>query len=362
MSTAIETRGLTRVHGDTRALDEVTVSIRKNTITGLLGRNGAGKTTFMSLVTAQDRPTAGGIEVFGEQPFENAKALEQMCFIRDNQRYPDDYKLIHALRAAKIFYPNWDQALADELVELFRIPKKPIIKKFSRGQFSALGIVLGLASRSPVTFFDEPYLGLDATARTHFYDVLLRDYAEHPRTIVLSTHLIDEMDRLLEHVIILDRGRVVQDAGVDELRGMAHQVSGRARTVADYVAGRRVLSRHGIGGLATVVVEGRVTPEDRAAAAAADLELAAVSLQELVAAYGFDGADTPTHRPETVGTDDSDASDGPAVPTDTGRAHGSTPVGANGHAARASTGLTGVVIDDSSDSSTDTSPRKGARS
>ncbi len=290
MTIAIETRGLTRVHKTTRALDDVSVQIRANTITGLLGRNGAGKTTFMSLATAQDRPTAGTVRVLGEAPFENAHVLEQLCFIRDNQRYPDDYALMHALRAARIFYPNWDQGLADELVELFRIPPKTMIKKFSRGQFSALGIVLGLASRAPVTFFDEPYLGLDATARAYFYDVLLRDYQAHPRTIVLSTHLIDEMDRLLERVVILDRGRVVRDADVDELRGAAHQVAGRASAVDAYLAGRRVLSRQRVGGLATAVVEGAATAEDRSSAAEHDLDLSAVSLQQLVAAYGFDGA------------------------------------------------------------------------
>lgn len=290
MTIAIETRGLTRVHKTTRALDGVSVQIRANTITGLLGRNGAGKTTFMSLATAQDRPTAGTVRVLGEAPFENAHVLERLCFIRDNQRYPDDYALMHALRAARIFYPNWDQGLADELVELFRIPPKTVIKKFSRGQFSALGIVLGLASRAPVTFFDEPYLGLDATARAYFYDVLLRDYQAHPRTIVLSTHLIDEMDRLLERVVILDRGRVVRDADVDELRGAAHQVAGRASAVDAYLAGRRVLSRQRVGGLATAVVEGAATAEDRSSVAEHDLDLSAVSLQQLVAAYGFDGA------------------------------------------------------------------------
>ncbi len=286
MTIAIETRGLTRVHGETRALDDVTVRIHENTITGLLGRNGAGKTTFMSLATAQDRPSSGEVRVLGETPFEHARVLEQLCFIRDNQRYPDDYRLHHALRAARVFYPNWSQELADELVELFRIPRKTVIKKYSRGQFSALGIVLGLASRAPITFFDEPYLGLDATARGYFYDVLLRDYQAHPRTIVLSTHLIDEMDRLLERVVILDRGRVVQDAEVDELRGLAHQVSGREGEVERYAAGRRVLRKHRIGGLASYVIEGRVSAKDRAAAASSDLELGQVSLQDLVAAYG----------------------------------------------------------------------------
>jgi len=286
MTIAIETRGLTRVHGETRALDDVTLQIRENAITGLLGRNGAGKTTFMSLATAQDRPTSGEVRVFGERPFEHADVLERLCFIRDNQRYPDDYTLKHTLRAARTFYPNWDQALADELVSTFRIPAKTVVKKFSRGQFSALGIVLGLASRAPLTFFDEPYLGLDATARMHFYEVLLRDFQQHPRTIVLSTHLISEMDRLLERVVILERGRVVQDADVDELRGLAHQVSGRAAAAERYAEGRKVLSSHRVGALASLVIEGRVTEADRAAAAAADLDLGTVGLQDLVAAYG----------------------------------------------------------------------------
>lgn len=298
MKYAIETNELTRVHSNTRALDGVTVQIRANTITGLLGRNGAGKTTFMSLATAQDRPTSGAVTVLGKPPFERAEVLEQLCFIRDNQRYPDDYKLKHALRAAKLFYPNWDQQLADELVSLFRIPEKTIVKKFSRGQFSALGIVLGLASRAPITFFDEPYLGLDATARGYFYDLLLREYQRHPRTIVISTHLIDEMDRLLERVVILDRGRVVRDADVEGLRGAAHQVTGRAAAVDGYLVGRTVLSRQRVGGLATAVVDGAISAEDRAAAEVIDLDLSAVSLQQLVAAYGFDAADS-IHQDET---------------------------------------------------------------
>ena len=291
MNYAIETRDLTRVHGSIRALDGVTLNIHANTITGLLGRNGAGKTTLMSLATAQDRPTSGEVRVLGEPPFERTHVLEQMCFIRDNQRYPDDYKLKHALRAAKIFYPNWSEELANELVSLFRIPSKTVIKKFSRGQTSSLGIVLGLASRAPVTFFDEPYLGLDATARGYFYDVLLRDYQEHPRTIVLSTHLIDEMDRLLERVVILDQGRVVQDADVDELRGAAYQVSGTASEVAAWTAGKQVLRTHRIGGLATAIVADDEHNSDRREAPDG-LAFSAVSLQELVASYGVDAGVT----------------------------------------------------------------------
>ncbi|MBK0422158.1 ABC transporter ATP-binding protein [Leucobacter sp. CSA2] len=288
---AIETRELTRRYRGETALDGVSVSIKENVITGLLGRNGAGKTTLMSLITAQDLPSSGTVRVDGHAPFERAETIERMCFIRDNQRYPDDYRLHHALRAAAFSYPNWSQELADHLVEVFRIPRRTIVKKYSRGQLSALGIVLGLASRAPITFFDEPYLGLDATARGIFYDELLRDYAEHPRTIILSTHLIDEMDRLLERVIVLDRGRVVREADVDELRGEAFQIAGKLSDLDAFLAGREVLSRRTIGGLGTAIIGERPSDSVQAEARELGLELSGVSLQDLVAAYGL--ADEP---------------------------------------------------------------------
>ena len=122
------------------------------------------------------------------------------------------------------------------------------VKKLSRGQLSAVGVVLGLASRAPLTIFDEPYLGLDAVARQLFYDRLLADYAEHPRTVVLSTHLIDEVSDLLDHVVVLDRGRVVVDEDTDVLRGSLVVVSGPSRAVDDFAAGHDVVHRENLGG------------------------------------------------------------------------------------------------------------------
>ena len=300
MTAAIETRGLTRLYRGEPALDDVTLDIEADVITGLLGRNGAGKTTLMSIITAQDRPSRGTVRVHGHDPFERAETIEQMCFLRDNQRYPDDYTLTHAVRAARIGYPRWSQETADRLIDAFRIPSKPVIKKFSRGQLSSLGIVLGLASRAPITFFDEPYLGLDATARHVFYDELLRDYAEHPRTVILSTHLIDEMDRLLERVVILDRGRVVRHADVEELRGGAYQVAGRAAAVDAFVRERETLSTRTVGGLATAVIPSALRGEDRDAAAGLGLEVTAVSLQDLVAAYGLGDGAAPDPSPSAA--------------------------------------------------------------
>ena len=147
---------------------------------------------------------------------------------------------------------------------------------------SAVGIVIGLAARAEITLFDEPYLGLDAVARQIFYDRLLADYAEHPRTILLSTHLIDEVANLLEHVIVIDQGRITVDAPADDLRARAVTVSGRASAVDEFVAHRDVLTRQGVGSLATVTIDGPL--DDLAMARARDLhlDLGPVSLQEFV--------------------------------------------------------------------------------
>src|ERR1700735_5774350 len=120
-----------------------------------------------------------------------------MVFVREDQVYPD-FRVRHALRAAAWSYPNWDAELACSLAADFNLPPKRRVKKLSRGMRSALGIVIGLAARADVTMFDEPYAGLDAVARQIFYDRLLSDYAEHPRTILLSTPLLDEAAGLRE--------------------------------------------------------------------------------------------------------------------------------------------------------------------
>ena len=215
----IETRGLTRRYKDQTALDNVTLDIAPNRIYGLLGRNGAGKTTLMSILTAQGFASSGEIRVFGGNPFENEHILSRLCFVRESQKYPDDFTVRNALDAAAMFFPNWDADLAQTLLEDFQLPRprKHRIKKLSRGQLSAVGVIIGLASRAELTFFDEPYLGLDAVARQLFYDRLLTDFADHPRTIILSSHLIDEVANLLEHVIVIDRGRIALDGTPREM-------------------------------------------------------------------------------------------------------------------------------------------------
>lgn len=284
MTSVAAMRGVTKRYGNFTALDDVSVEIEENMIHGLLGRNGAGKTTMMQLLTAQNFATAGAIEVFGEEPYENAGVLSRTCFIREALKYPDNYRPHHALRAAAMVYPNWDAAFAESLVEEFAVPRKRAIKKLSRGQLSAVGVIIGLASRAPLTFFDEPYLGLDAVARQTFYDRLLADYAEHPRTVVLSTHLIDEVSDLIEHVVLIDKGRILIDEDAEVLRGRAVTVTGPARAVEAFAAGHTELHREQLGGFLRVTLSGasggRV--EVQPSLGAQGLEFEPVSLQQLV--------------------------------------------------------------------------------
>jgi ABC-2 type transport system ATP-binding protein len=281
MTTVVEARNLTKRFGSVAAVNGVSFRIEENRIYGLLGRNGAGKTTLMSLLTGQEFATAGDVDVFGETPVENARVLQRVCFIKESQKYPDDFKVKHVLRTAPWFFPEWDQEFADRLVADFRVPLDRRMKKLSRGQFSAVGVIVGLASRAPLTFFDEPYLGLDAVARQLFYDRLLEDYAAHPRTVVLSTHLIDEVSDLLEHVLVIDDGELLVDSPADDLRGSATTIVGGREAAESFVAGRDILHRDGIGGLVSITVAG-LDDTDRAAARAAGLELGKVSLQQLV--------------------------------------------------------------------------------
>jgi ABC-2 type transport system ATP-binding protein len=263
---SVTTAGLTRLYGDVRALDGVDVTLDDGAVHGLLGASGAGKTTLLRILAGQEFPSAGTITGVGGT----------VCLVREDQTYPDTYRVGHALRAAALLQPQWSEEVARDLVTRFGLPTGRRIAKLSRGQRSMLGATIGVASRAPLTLLDEPYLGLDAASRATLSRALMADYAEHPRTIVLSSHLIDEVADLLEHVVVLDRGRVVLDDDVDALRGRARTVSGPAASVERFVAGCGELHREQLGPTLRVTAVG--TPS----AVPPDLDVAPVSLQQLI--------------------------------------------------------------------------------
>jgi len=269
-------------YGRTTVVHGASLTVPSGGAVSLLGRNGAGKTTLMQIMTGQNFASSGELTVFGERPYENEPVLSRVCFIKESLTYPQHFKVRHALEAARLLFPRWDEEFAQTLLADFRLPLNRKIRKLSRGMHSMLGIVIGLAARAPLTLFDEPYLGLDAVARHLFYDHLLTDYAEHPRTIVLSTHLIDEVGDLLENVLLLDQGRILLDTTAEELRGQVVTAAGPAAAVNEFAAGSEELHRETLGRYARATLRGRFGPAERDRAQQLGLDLEPVSLQDIV--------------------------------------------------------------------------------
>lgn len=278
---ALSCRNLTKSFEDVRALNDVSIEIEENKIYGLLGRNGAGKTTLLRMIGNELIQDSGSIKIYDEEVFDNRKALDKLCFVKEKAAYLKDYTLNNIFENAKVFYKNWDVEFAAALAGEFKIDLNKPFRKMSKGMQSITNIIVGLASRAPITAYDEPYLGLDAAARQKFYDILINDYYENPRTIIFSTHLIDEMSKLFEKIIIINEGRVILDEEVEEIRNRAFYVSGKNTVVEEYLKNKKVVFSEEIGSLKKAAVVHRDILKDKSRIEGLGMELAPVPLQKL---------------------------------------------------------------------------------
>jgi ABC-2 type transport system ATP-binding protein len=281
------TEDLTVRFSEVPALDGLDLRLAPGKIHGLLGRNGSGKSTLAAVLAGFRRPSGGSVLIEGgdlgaaREPYEDAVVTSRICLIRESGDLVDSASVRNVLGLARNLRPYWDENLAGELLDKFEVPERKKVQKLSRGKKSALGVVLGLASRAPLTIFDESYLGMDVPSRNMFYDALLADYAEVPRTIVLSTHLVSEVSALLEEVVILDRGRLVTQAPVDSLRGRGASIVGPAAAVDGLTAGLTVLAEQKLGGTKSTTVLGDLDDGLLTKAQDAGLEIGPVGLQDL---------------------------------------------------------------------------------
>lgn len=247
-----------------------------------MGRNGSGKTSLLSVLAAFRKQSSGTVLIDGEPVFENWRITRQVCLIRTSvDTLGRSDRVATALSFAQQLRPNWDADYAASLLERFNLPTRKTIGALSRGQRSALGAVLGLAARAPVTLFDESHLGMDAPTRYAFYDALLSDFIAHPRTFIISTHLIEEVGSLFEEVVIIDGGRLALHDDVDTLRSRGVAVTGPAAAVDRIVNGHTVLGERELGPTKSVTIYGPIDNELRERARAAGLELGPVGLQDL---------------------------------------------------------------------------------
>ncbi|CAG9623527.1 ABC transporter ATP-binding protein [Sutcliffiella rhizosphaerae] len=254
----IEAKSVTKSFGTKHAVNNLSFDLETNKIYGLLGRNGAGKTTLMQLLAGHTLPSNGEILVNGEQPFNNRNLTKDICLVNESNNFIKRLRIKDILKVASLFYPNWSWECANDLLHTFNLNPKLKTNALSKGMESSLGIIIGLASRAKITIFDEPYIGLDAAARFKFYDVLLEEYEKHPRTIILSTHLIDEVSNLFEEVILMRSGELLFHETAEKLVEASMIVSGDREAVDRFTKGKNVLHESMLAGrkVATMFGEG----------------------------------------------------------------------------------------------------------
>lgn len=246
---------LTRKFGDTTALNGVNLCLDEPKIYGLLGRNGAGKTTLLRLITNYIQPTEGSITLDEQNVWENEKAQHQIFLVTETS-YFAEMNANSLIQLMSEIYPSFDKEQFLSYAKRFELDLNKKYTALSTGYKSVLRAVVSLSVHTPFLFLDEPTLGMDAFHRELFYKLLIESYSESPSCILLSTHLISEVEGLLENVIILDHGKVLIDESSEQLLAQGYCVSGRISDVDDYCSGKNVIGSSVVGGLKTTAVLG----------------------------------------------------------------------------------------------------------
>lgn len=279
----LKAEGVCKSYGSKQVLHNLDLAVEPGKIYGLIGRNGAGKTTLLGILTGQNTMNAGTVTYDGQPVWENRAALQNICFSRElTATMVAGLKVKYFLEAASIFYPGWDRAYAQRLLELFKLEPKKKIQQLSKGQSSMLTILIALASRSPLTILDEPAAGLDVVVREQFYRLLVEDFTQTGRTFIVSSHIIEEAASVFERVIILDEGRIVENEETEALVGQFWFVSGHAEQVEQACGGMQVLQTQMVGRHAVHSV--RATAEQLAKARRFDVDIAPMNLQKVFVA------------------------------------------------------------------------------
>jgi ABC-2 type transport system ATP-binding protein len=225
MTTIVEARDLSKRYGKFMALDRVSFMLQPGRIVGLIGRNGAGKTTVLKTILGLT-PYQGSVQVLGMEPQRDRNALmSEVCFIADSAVLPRWLTVEHAIDYVAGVHPRFNRKRAEEVLASTSIRRQSRIGELSKGMITQLHLALILAIDARLLVLDEPTLGLDLIYRRQFYDTLLNDYLDQERTILLTTHQVEEVEHLLTDVLFIERGRLVLDAATDDLATRFQQLT-----------------------------------------------------------------------------------------------------------------------------------------
>ena len=241
MKPVIQTKELRKKFGKNEALTGLTASVMENSITGLIGRNGSGKTTLLKILAGQMDITGGTAHVFGEVPMDNLNVLGKMVYSYHDYEYEAFCRLEQILFAYKTMFDNFDAIFAEKLLRYFELKNKMKYTSLSEGMKSIFNFICAISCRTELTLLDEPVLGMDVTVRKAVYEILLRDYGEHPRTFIVSSHLLSEIEGMLSDILLIENGEVLLASSIDDARERAYRVDGSQTSVESFISGKKTI-------------------------------------------------------------------------------------------------------------------------
>ena len=265
----IEIERLTRRFGDKTALDQVSLTVPRGGVFGLIGGNGAGKTTLIKHILGLLKPQSGSVRVFGMSPVENpVGTLGRIGYLSEDRDLPNWMRIGELMRYTQAFFPNWDESFANELCDAFDLDRKARVKNLSRGQRARAGLLVALAHRPELLVLDEPSSGLDPVVRRDILGAIIRTIADEGRTVLFSSHLLDEVERVADQIAIIHGGRVLLNSSMEEIKESHRRLTLRfAQTVDQAPQLVGTLCTTGYGTEWTYVCRGDSEQLHRAAAA-----------------------------------------------------------------------------------------------
>ena len=273
----IQIKNITKKYNGLTALDNVSFSFEFGKIYGFLGRNGAGKSTLINVIANRIFADEGTVLVDDVPARENMKVQEKIFCMSETDLYDKDLKIKEHFKWINRFYDSFNINKALEISEKFDLDPDKRFKALSKGYQSIFKLTVALSLNVPYVIFDEPVLGLDANHRELFYDLLLKDYEDGERTIIIATHLIEEVANIIEEVVLIDKGKILLQESVERLLETGYSISGITKEVDDYCIDKNVIGYDELGSLKIAYVLGEKTPLPENS----NLQISAMNLQKL---------------------------------------------------------------------------------
>ena len=248
----LEMKNVTKTFGDFKALDDLNLTVPKGAVYGLVGPNGAGKSTAIRILTGVYRQTAGSVTMEGAPIYENPEKKLRMGYIPDDIFYFPSASLEDMRRYYKGLYPQFDDALFNRLYEVFQLPKKSPMRRFSKGMQKQAAFHLALCCRPDVLILDEPVDGLDPVMRRQVWSLILSDVAQYETTVLISSHNLRELEDICDHVGIMDHGKMLLERSLADMQGNIVKL----QLVGDVPPGLQVLHESASGRLKTIIARG----------------------------------------------------------------------------------------------------------